>query len=283
MGCIMLLTVTGIPGPRPPPFPVCAPEVPYLLSAQDESSSSHSKNDPNVVYFKEINVEPSPNDLQNTMQSSHPSSPEQHEAKYEPSENIGLESGLEPDATYAKQETQQATTSQPSAPSPTNDVASAEKQEANPPRENATSQIAPSEKSTSRADGETDKMLSPSGPIEQKAQSGSAKEGTDRQQSRPFYPDDATTNEMHQRLQETQSSNAKKENSDSVEKFLQQQMNDNQKPPTKVHESPAGITYVPPEVPKPLPKKPTLPGPAKLSPELDLITPQKGLSIPWIP
>ena len=223
-----------------------------------------------MVYFKEINVEPSPNDLQNTVQSSHPSSPEQHEAKYEPSENIGLESGLEPDATYAKQETQQATTSQPSAPSPTN-------------AKNATSQIAPSEKSTSRADGETDKMLSPSGPIEQKAQSGSATEGTDRHQSRPFYPDDATTNEMHQRLQETQSSNAKKENSDSVEKFLQQQMNDNQKPPTKVHEPPAGITYVPPEVPKPLLKKPMLPGPAKLSPELDLITPQKGLSIPWIP
>jgi len=227
--------------------------------AQDESSSSQSKNDPNVVYFKEINVEPGPNELDNTTtQSKRPSPPQQNEAQYEPSENIGLESGLEPDAAYAKQETQQMQTTQTSNPI-----------KLNPPSENATSIVAPREKTISEADRGANKM-----PADQKAQLRPVNQRLAPEQARPFYPEA----DMNTRTSEVEPKviGAQVENHEPTETLLQQPLNDGGPKPVKMHEPAAGLTYVPPEVPKVPPKNPKTPLVVRLSPELALITPKKG-------
>lgn len=115
-------------------------------------------------------------------------------------------------------------------------------------------------------------------PAEQKAQSGPVNERLVLEQERPFYPEadmNTTTNEMELKVK-----GAQVKNNEPTDTLLQQPLNDGGPKPVKMHEPAAGLTYVPPEVPKVLPKNLKTPLVVKLSPELALITPKKGIDNP---
>ena len=143
----------------------------------------------------------------------------------------------------------------------------------NHPSENATSLEAPREKTISEADRGANKM-----PADQKAQLRPVNERLAPEQERPFYPEadmNTSTNEVEPKV-----IGAQVENHEPTETLLQQPLNDGGPKPVKMHEPAAGLTYVPPEVPKVLPKNPKTPLVVKLSPELALITPKKGIDNP---
>ena len=236
----------------------------FHFLAQEESSSSQTRNDQNVIYFKEINVDPNAAEMGNTTRSR-PSPLQKPEVQSEPSGNVGLESGLEPDSSYSSPspETQQSEEVQPSY-----GIVNTIKQE---------SQGVSNERLNTQEDGATNKMLGPSEPEERKPQSGLSYDGT---QSRPFYPE--SDMETKTRLEATQSSGVKEEKAATLEEFVQQPMRDEPVPSKiKIHEPPAGLTYVPPVAPKPPPKKPVRVPLIKLPPALALITPKRGINDCW--
>lgn len=143
----------------------------------------------------------------------------------------------------------------------------------NPLSENATSLVAPREKTITQEDREANKM-----PADQKAQSRPVNERLAPEKARPFHPEadmNTSTNEMEPKV-----IGAQVENNEPTETLLQQPLNDGGPKPVKMHEPAGGLTYVPPEVSKVLPKNPKTPLVVKLSPELALITPKKGIDNP---
>ena len=227
-----------------------------------------------MIYFKEINVDPNAAEMGNTAQSR-PSPLQQPQVQSEPSGNVGLESGLEPDSSYSSPspETQQSEEVQPSY-----GIVNTIRQEP---------QGASNERLNTQEDGDTNKMLGPSEPEERKPQSGLSYEASDRTQSRPFYPEsdigDMKTRpkETKTRLEASQSRGAKEEKGATLEEFVPQPMHDEPVPTKiKIHEPAGGLTYVPPVAPKPPPKKPVR-VPLKLPPALALITPKRGINNGW--
>ena len=221
-----------------------------------------------MIYFKEINVDPNAGEMGNTAQSK-PSPLQQPEAVPEPSGNVGLESGLEPDLSYSNPspETQQSEGIQPS-----HTVVNTVNQEP---------KGASNERLNNQEVGESNQMLGPSEPEERKPQSF---EGSDNTQSRPFYPESYTGDmkarpkETKTRLEAAQSGGAKEEKDATLEQFVQQPMHDEPVPTkAKLHDPPAGLTYVPPMAPKPPPKKPVR-VPLKLPPALAVMTPKRGIN-----
>lgn len=278
--------------------------------AQDESSSSQPSNEQNVIYFKEINVDPSTAELQNTAEPN-PSSPQQADVPTGPSGGPAAESGRGPDASFSSPspETHESVAVQPSYA-----VINAMKQQAPSLAQDETSSSQEAVNNGSNyQEGE-----SSSQPDEDKTNSAPLYEGSDHIQSRPFYPESelnvvkARPSETKTRPEEGQNIAAKEEKDNSLEHFVQLPTNDepadihepvagpaegkmkpeavqssgakeeketvHDKGPTKLHVPPAGLTYIPPAKLKPIAKKPAPPK-LKLPPALDLITPKRGTDI----
>lgn len=248
-----------------------------------ESSSSQGGNDPNVVYFKQINVESNASDHEMDVNAqSQPSPPRQTEGHSEPSGNVGLESGLEPDSVYSnsRPETHQSEMKQPSSYAEVN--TNKQKPTRFPEEFSAAPEETSKDRSSNRGNQEINMKLRPVEPDEEKSHSAPVNEGSDRTQSRPFYPEselgdmNARLEEMKARLQPPNRGRSKSAKDATLEKFLQQPINDEPKL-AKLHEAAAGLTYVPPVAPKSLPKK-KAPVPIKLPPALALITPKRGIN-----
>ena len=220
--------------------------------------------------------------MENTAEPN-PSPPQQADVQYGPRGGPAAESGREPETTYtsAIPETQEIEAKQPSYA-----VVNSMKQELSPSQEEpSSSQEAFNERPNYKQAAQMNEKLTPSEPDGTFAHSAPLYQGSDHMQSRPFYPE-SEIGDMKTRPTETkkrpeawQSSDAKEENEPALEKFAQKPMHDEL--PTKIHEPPAGLTYIPPVMPKPPPKKPA-PAPLKLPPKLALITPKRGITQWWL-
>lgn len=195
---------------------------------------------------------------------------------------MGLESGLEPDSVYSnsRPETHQSEMKQPSSYAEVN--TNKQKPTRFPEEFSAASEETSNDRSSNRGNQEINMKLRPVEPDEEKSHSAPVNEGSDRTQSRPFYPEselgdmNARLEEMKARLQPPNRGRSKSAKDATLEKFLQQPINDEPKL-AKLHEAAAGLTYVPPVAPKSLPKK-KAPVPIKLPPALALITPKRGIN-----
>ena len=247
----------------------------FYFKGEEESSSPQGGNDPNVIYFKQINVDSNASDHEmDDNAQSQPYPPRQTEGHSEPNSNVGLESGLEPDSVYSnsRPETQQSEMKQPSSYA---EVNTNKQKPTRFPEELSAAPEETNDRPSNRENQEINIKLRPVEPDEQKPDSAPVNEGSDRTQSRPFYPE-SELGDMNARLQPPNRGRSKSAKDATLEKFLQQPMNDGPKP-VKLHEAASGLTYVPPVAPKTLPKK-KAPVPIKLPPALALITPKRGIN-----
>lgn len=130
----------------------------------------------------------------------------------------------------------------------------------------------------------TNTQLGSSEPSEGSKNRAPINEVSDHKQTRPFYPETESA-DVKPRPNETknfeagvqQTKEATKEKDEQLEKVTK--LPQNVEWPKNLHEPPkTDLTYVEPLVSKPPPKK-TLPVPLKLPPELELMTPKRGIHI----
>lgn len=277
----------------------------YFHSVQGESSNTQPSKDQNLVYFKEVNFDPSVTGLENTTAPNLPP-PQQADVESETSQNPPLEGGREPETSFStsRPETHEQENIQPSYAG-VNEIKETPSSspegltEPAPTVNNADVGSAGLNERPSSEISEAIKKLSSSEPENGNTEAAPLYEGSEINSMslrphktlgselsdlklNPSYASSSPTEakprpgkEKSSSTKEASSYERQQEKDAKLEAFAKLAMNDEM--PTKSNEPPS-VTYVAPENAKVPAKKPAS-TPIKLPPAIALITPKRGINI----